>query len=324
MGTRLYFAYGSNLSLAQMAARCPQSTFRGRAVLPDFQWQINQRGVANIVPRAGSSVHGLVYELGAGDEKRLDRNEGVRAGFYSKALLPVVLHAAADALQMRTARIVAMGGAAAVVRDFDKLVGLGSRPRARLEPEVLVYVSETYVQTGEARDEYVDRMNRSMEDGVAMGIPAAFFLNAVREYIPSRPAPAPAPAPSPRPAYRPQPRERSRPPVAVEAMEREVREREVREREARERERDWDGDYERDHPRAPDGYTYRRPTTLGRRTGGDDAYEYEYEYEHPRRPLSRTARDYVYTSYYAGTPVVRTVSPDASQYPARGRWSSAL
>ncbi|KAK0701878.1 hypothetical protein B0T26DRAFT_757852 [Lasiosphaeria miniovina] len=289
MGTRLYFAYGSNLSLDQMAARCPQSTFRGRAVLPDFQWQINQRGVANIVPRAGSSVHGLVYELGAGDEKRLDRNEGVRAGFYSKALLPVVLHPATDALQMRTARIVTMGGAAGVVHDFDKLVGLGSRPRARLEPEVLVYVSETYVQTGEPRDEYVDRMNRAMEDGVAMGIPTAFFLNTVREHIPSRPAPAPAP--SPRPAYRPQPRERSWPPMAAA-------------------------------PRAPDGYTYRRPTTLGRRTGGDDAYEYEYE--HPRRPLSRAARDYVYTSYYAGTPVIRTVSPDASQYPARGRWSSAL
>ncbi|KAA8572454.1 hypothetical protein EYC84_003074 [Monilinia fructicola] len=45
----LYFAYGSNLSLTQMKARCPNSTYYGLGVLQGYRWIINQRGYANIV-----------------------------------------------------------------------------------------------------------------------------------------------------------------------------------------------------------------------------------------------------------------------------------
>src|SRR4051812_23531921 len=103
---QLYFAYGSNLSLEQMATRCPSSYFIGRAVLPDYQWQINQRGFANIVPRSGFSVHGLVYELNGDDEVRLDRSEGVHSGAYSKVLLPIIMYDAPEALQLRTRKFL--------------------------------------------------------------------------------------------------------------------------------------------------------------------------------------------------------------------------
>ncbi|KAK3934718.1 AIG2 family protein [Diplogelasinospora grovesii] len=310
MSGRLYFAYGSNLSLTQMARRCPASYFHGRAVLHDYQWQINQRGVANIVPRAGHCVHGLVYELGADDEERLDRNEGVRAGYYSKVVLPVVLYRASEALQTRTKRFADIGGAEAMVREVGKVVG---REKAgSLEPEVLVYVSEMYARRGEPREEYVDRMNRAMEDGIAMGIPAAFFHNAVREYIPSRPAL------SARRVYpsRHRPRRRSQPKVGERSRSAVA--------EVRERGRDGDnsGD-ERDYSES-DGCDGYRTATQGR-SGRGRRREEEEEYEYQRRPLSWTARDYDYTtSYHAGKPRIRTVTPGVGWYPARGRWSSAL
>ncbi|POS79700.1 hypothetical protein DHEL01_v201907 [Diaporthe helianthi] len=46
---RLYFAYGSNLSPDKMARRCPDSIFLGKATLRGHRWQINERGLVNIV-----------------------------------------------------------------------------------------------------------------------------------------------------------------------------------------------------------------------------------------------------------------------------------
>jgi hypothetical protein len=197
-GGRLYFAYGSNLWLEQMATRCPSSYFIGRAVLPDYKWQINQRGVANVVPCAGRSVHGLVYELGsADDERRLDRSEGVRTGAYSKVALPVVLYEAAPALQLRVPGMVQTGGAAptiAAARRRTAILGVERPSRlaeqpARLQPGVLVYLSENFVTPGDPREEYIDRMNRAMSDAVILGVPAEFFRNTLREYIPDRQPP---------------------------------------------------------------------------------------------------------------------------------------
>lgn len=109
---RLYFAYGSNLSPEQMAHRCPDSIFLGKATLPEYRWQVNERGVANVVPapapvssspqadrkgrrsgRHGSGddneeeeqgVEGLVYAISAEDERQLDQYEGVAKGRYER------------------------------------------------------------------------------------------------------------------------------------------------------------------------------------------------------------------------------------------------
>jgi hypothetical protein len=120
---KLYFAYGSNLSPEQMARRCPDSIFLGKATLRGYRWQINERGVANIVAapapalkkggtkerssrRSSDSaargrsrdhhaddegnidssvvVEGLLYALSDADERRLDEYEGVEKGRYEK------------------------------------------------------------------------------------------------------------------------------------------------------------------------------------------------------------------------------------------------
>ncbi len=185
---RLYFAYGANIAFKQMATRCPGSTYVGRAILPDYTWQINERGYANIRPAAGSSVHGLVFELGhdlssaSSDEARLDRSEGVATGVYSKERCAVMLYPARRRVKTSSAaadreRGVTIGGG--IVR--------GGAPR--VEENVLVYVSKVFVRPGRPRDEYVDRMNNGIRDAVEMEVPAAYFTNVVREFVPSRAAP---------------------------------------------------------------------------------------------------------------------------------------
>ncbi len=183
----LYFAYGSNLWLDQMASRCPNSHFVGRAILPDYRWQINQRGFANVTECSGYSVHGLIYQIDEADEARLDRNEGVNSGAYSKRYLSVILHEAARSLRTRD---IVQGGWPAV-----RLPAAAARRRGststselapRLEPYVLVYLSERFVEPGIAREEYVTRMNYGIRDALLLGVPEDFLQRFLRKHIPPR------------------------------------------------------------------------------------------------------------------------------------------
>jgi gamma-glutamylcyclotransferase len=77
---RLYFAYGSNLSVSQMSLRCRGSTYQYLGVLKDYRWIIGSRGYANIVPVPSSEQHvvyGMLYTLMEADEECLDVAEGV-------------------------------------------------------------------------------------------------------------------------------------------------------------------------------------------------------------------------------------------------------
>ncbi|OBJ81449.1 poly-gamma-glutamate hydrolase family protein [Mycobacterium sp. 1245852.3] len=73
----LYFAYGSNLCVRQMAQRCPDAADPRPAVLADHDWLINQRGVATVEPLAGNQVYGVVWQISDGDLATLDSAEGV-------------------------------------------------------------------------------------------------------------------------------------------------------------------------------------------------------------------------------------------------------
>ena len=99
----LYFAYGSNLDPAQMESRCPGHRVLCRARLRDHVLAFHGASrawdggaVAAIDLRAGSVVHGVVYELRPDDFARLDRAEGYRghgdpANVYERVQLPVEL-----------------------------------------------------------------------------------------------------------------------------------------------------------------------------------------------------------------------------------------
>ena len=95
-----YFAYGSNMDVQQMAARCPDAVVVGTASLPGPRFLINTHGVATVVPSEGTVVHGVLWQISTTDEASLDHYEGVAAGFYRKVITRVRLDDgnAADAL----------------------------------------------------------------------------------------------------------------------------------------------------------------------------------------------------------------------------------
>ena len=83
-----YFAYGSNMDIAQMAVRCHKATLLGNGLLEGYRFRIDGRGFATVDRDQAASVPGLVWELSQEDEANLDRYEGVPR-FYAKQTLEV-------------------------------------------------------------------------------------------------------------------------------------------------------------------------------------------------------------------------------------------
>ncbi|TVY36294.1 hypothetical protein LSUB1_G004513 [Lachnellula subtilissima] len=175
----LYFAYGSNLSLTQMASRCPASTYHALAALRGWKWIIGERGYANIVvspaepatarsafglkgkplpptdeeeeEKGGDYVIGMLYHLSPADEAALDRAEGVPFA-YEKQMLDVSV---LDARGQET----------------------GQRVQA------LVYIDVARTGTGVCREEYVGRMNRGVRDAEEKGVSARYVGKYLRPFV---------------------------------------------------------------------------------------------------------------------------------------------
>jgi gamma-glutamylcyclotransferase len=149
---KLYFAYGSNLSLTQMANRCPESSYYSLAVLKKYRWIINDRGYANILPSNEENlVYGLLFWISTSDEETLDRAEGVPS-VYEKHIITVSTQSVEG--------------------------------KASGEVKVLVYVDVTRVREGVCREEYVARMNRGIKDAVAKGMPMSYVKDVLRRFVP--------------------------------------------------------------------------------------------------------------------------------------------
>ncbi len=95
---KYYVAYGSNLSVDQMAHRCPDATIVGTGVLKD--WELVFRVHATIEPRQSSTVPVLVWAISERDEARLDRYEGYPR-YYVKKYLSVPVQAPMGRLNVR-------------------------------------------------------------------------------------------------------------------------------------------------------------------------------------------------------------------------------
>lgn len=82
---RYYWAYGSNLNVAHMAERCPGAVQYKALALPNGALMF--RGVADVVLRKGSTVHGGLWQITRACEAALDRYEGIKSGLYRKCYL---------------------------------------------------------------------------------------------------------------------------------------------------------------------------------------------------------------------------------------------
>lgn len=82
-----YFAYGSNMNIAQIASRCPTARFVSAAWVNGYELRFAgysslwDGGVATMYPSLDTSVTGKLFEMSASDLDRMDVFEGY---YYSR------------------------------------------------------------------------------------------------------------------------------------------------------------------------------------------------------------------------------------------------
>lgn len=79
-----YFAYGSNMNLAEMARRCPGAAPLGTARLDGYRFLINETGYATIAPAPAQHVEGVLWELLEEHHPILDEYEDHQMGGYDR------------------------------------------------------------------------------------------------------------------------------------------------------------------------------------------------------------------------------------------------
>ncbi len=89
VGKKYYIAYGSNLNINQMRARCPRATVLGTANLEG--WELLFKGsktgsYLTIEPCENQSAPVAVWEITLDDEAALDRYEGFPNFYYKKEI----------------------------------------------------------------------------------------------------------------------------------------------------------------------------------------------------------------------------------------------
>ena len=92
-GGNLYAAYGSNLSVSQMSYRCPDSEIVGTGKIMDYKlvFRLHADIEKHEGSDTGSYVPVLIWKISKDDEKRLDRYEGVKGGYYHQEEISVVM-----------------------------------------------------------------------------------------------------------------------------------------------------------------------------------------------------------------------------------------
>ncbi|OQD67695.1 hypothetical protein PENPOL_c003G05192 [Penicillium polonicum] len=177
-----YFAYGSNISLKQMAERCPSSVFMGKGRIEGYRWQINQRGVANIVECQGDYVEGLVYQIDANDKRKLNRSEGVSLGFYNDELLHTIFVPLPNCgiKTFHVAKELEMNDQLDLKKPEHQPSSRSPGQESLEMVEALVYVSREYKDDGLIRSEYITRMEKAIIDGRKMGLSDRFLTHIDR------------------------------------------------------------------------------------------------------------------------------------------------
>ena len=207
------------MRLKQMAERCPSSVFMGRGRLEGYRWQINERGVANIVKSDGDDVvEGLVYEIDANHKRQLDRNEGLTKGYYSDECLeiqftPLEGGGVETAKELETARLrreessqnelsenMALDDRQSTTHD-DSALQQGeeaapctdsadhSASKYMKKCECLVYISKKHTADGDIRSEYIPRMEQAINDGRKFGLSPPFLDRLDKQIHPINPPP---------------------------------------------------------------------------------------------------------------------------------------
>lgn len=178
------------MHLTQMASRCPASRVFAKGILRGYRWQINQRGVANIVrckrsEKQQHAVEGILFMVSSSDIRALDRSEGISKQFYDKALWWVdVAPLAVPELKGEPTALAAEKLKALQASERVNRTQGPHGERADVEQvEALVYLSGLFRKDGLIRNEYVQRMELAMSDALKLGVSEKFLHNSLYPFV---------------------------------------------------------------------------------------------------------------------------------------------
>ncbi len=106
-----YFAYGTNMSRADMAQRAPGARAAGIGRLAGHRLVVTEAGYLTLCRAPAGVVHGVLWRLTPRDLARLDAYEGVGRGGYRRA----------------AKQVVTAGGARVAIVDHGGRTGAGAR-----------------------------------------------------------------------------------------------------------------------------------------------------------------------------------------------------
>lgn len=198
------FAFGSNLSPEQVALRLNADPDSSKPVaiarLDSYAWIICERGYANVMPLPPNNqtshentVWGIIYNLSAEDEARLDMYEG-----HDQRRNPEPKVNPDPSKQQEVPFL--QGGWDYNKHYLSMTVTKWLRDPAQYGTEVqrwkdeqtqpvsiraLVYVDELRTKPGKINQEYIGRMNRAIRHSVELGLPEDWVDAVMRRYIPA-------------------------------------------------------------------------------------------------------------------------------------------
>lgn len=114
-------------------------------------------GYANVIPSEGDIVYGMIYELTADDEDKLDGFELVPIHYIKRILAVEIIHNEGSLLAIEKKNI-----------------------------DALVYVDVERVIDGPPKEEYITRINMAVADAMQKGIPKDYIDKYVRPFIPAQ------------------------------------------------------------------------------------------------------------------------------------------
>lgn len=199
----LYFAFGSNLSPRQMQLRLrasPKSSQPvGIARLDAHAWIICSRGYANVVrvPVLNSASHqntvwGILYNLSAEDEARLDMFEGHDEHRNPKPELNPYPKTQQERPYLQGSWDYNKHYLPMTVTKWlidpnlygIEVPGWTQDHQDPISVRGLVYVDELRTQPGKINQEYIGRMNRAIRECIELGVPADWVDTVLRKFIP--------------------------------------------------------------------------------------------------------------------------------------------
>ena len=86
-----YIAYGSNMVKEQMAVRCPEARLIGMGYIEGARLEFYLHATVERTGDRRNRVPVAVWEISKQDEANLDVYEGVKGGYYTKEIWPVIM-----------------------------------------------------------------------------------------------------------------------------------------------------------------------------------------------------------------------------------------